>query len=675
MINLGTRRRRSLAMALLCFALAVPAVVVPAAPAYAYTCLNGVPCETIPAALDTSLKSVLPGAALAGVLAAVPGQSRATAAISWDLHELQSDQPHAMIWTVGTDTTNLVKEIPLVGNAYTAGLAIGSNWLDPLLGISTSIAPGVTPNSDVVVPPNTGWVNGGPFAQTTTGSSPLSYTNVYPDASNWPCAYRQAVTSCTSNANELLLDFSVNATSSNRGLIDMSFVCYTSTAATGGTVSAPSPAHNFQLYGSGSNTQFAATSGNFTFRFVTAPSPSQPCSASPYFDHLEIRTYTYYDSGTSHTDTVSSVSDWYPSGHPSRPAAPVSDPRRDYWMHTVCHDSFVIDTRTSSFHETDAAFPALPAPGDCSAHGGIIHSWTLYEENLDAGTNRVLKGPNVTPSSIENLGTTYSECLGHEPWAGSSTPCVTTLWKASTGKSTGWEDCFTSGDDCAGWANDSTRTTDYKCTYGLPSESAVQAHDVGLSGCYQYGNTFDTSARNSGQVFTDPSVDPGTQPATGNDPNGDLSAPAGATQSSPGAGYCNFSWGLIFNPLQWVVQPLECAFIPSEAQLQALQTRMTSDYSGTSVGAWVSAIGGLFGSLGGSGSDCTGPSVTFPLTSPPKVLQPFNACSDPMKTVASISYAFSTVVIVVFGAMAGMRAVGSAFGYQFSLGERLKASE
>jgi hypothetical protein len=46
-----------------------------------------------------------------------------------------------------------------------------------------------------------------------------------------------------------------------------------------------------------------------------------------------------------------------------------------------------------------------------------------------------------------------------------------------------------------------------------------------------------------------------------------------------------------------------------------------------------------------------------------------------MSTVAGISYAFTTVVVVVLGGLAGMRAIAAGFGFSFTFGSRIKASE
>lgn len=167
------------------------------------------------------------------------------------------------------------------------------------------------------------------------------------------------------------------------------------------------------------------------------------------------------------------------------------------------------------------------------------------------------------------------------------------------------------------------------------------------------------------------SVPPSSLPTTGTNPGGVGSPDPGVS----GNGCTGLSWS--WNPIDWVLIPVKCAlewaFVPDESTLGALETQVSNAFNSTGVGAWFSAITGLFGGLGGSGGGCSGPEVTFSMVGINKTMHPFDACSAPMSTVASISYAFSTVLVIVFGALAGVKALGSAFGFQVHLGDRLKA--
>jgi hypothetical protein len=134
-----------------------------------------------------------------------------------------------------------------------------------------------------------------------------------------------------------------------------------------------------------------------------------------------------------------------------------------------------------------------------------------------------------------------------------------------------------------------------------------------------------------------------------------------------------WSW----NPVDWIYIPVKCAllwaFVPDTATLTSVETSLSTSFNASGLADWGGAVSGVVGGLGGTAGGCSGPSVTFPLTN--TVMHPFDACSAPMSTVASISYAFTTVVVVVLGGLAGMRAIAAGFGFSFTFGSRIKASE
>lgn len=129
-------------------------------------------------------------------------------------------------------------------------------------------------------------------------------------------------------------------------------------------------------------------------------------------------------------------------------------------------------------------------------------------------------------------------------------------------------------------------------------------------------------------------------------------------------------WGL-FNPMSWVMQPVKCAmswaFVPRAAVVNQLSTSVRADLGSAGIAPLASGVGGNLALLGG-GSGCLGPAVSFEAVGIVKPLHPFSACEAPISTLATISRAVSTVAIVCIGGFGAMRAVGSGFGFNVTMG-------
>jgi hypothetical protein len=186
---------------------------------------------------------------------------------------------------------------------------------------------------------------------------------------------------------------------------------------------------------------------------------------------------------------------------------------------------------------------------------------------------------------------------------------------------------------------------------------------------------------------TNPITSPVTQPTANPTPAptvtvtappdaGGNSSPVSApnpTVPTTNSGECFPQGWAAFNPVEWVLKPVECALVwafePDQATLTDTQTQLNTDLSASGVGPLFGAVGGLLGQLGGGGGGCDGPAVDFSIGSVQQTLHPWSACAEPMATVAGMVYALSSVLIVVFGALSFVRAVGSGFGWSFSMGK------
>jgi hypothetical protein len=229
--------------------------------------------------------------------------------------------------------------------------------------------------------------------------------------------------------------------------------------------------------------------------------------------------------------------------------------------------------------------------------------------------------------------------------------------------------CF-AGAWCAGWLN---YQSEMSCTWG--------PYAVPIAWCVtDYGTSFDTQLDPATDPAQQPSASPGAFPSAGTNIDPRTGLPTGTPTTTPladpldtaGANCMGGAWS--WNPVNWVYIPIKCglqwAFLPDESTLNALKTQVGTAIATVGITDWFTSIGGLFGDLGGAtgGSGCDGPGVTFPITH--TAMHPFAACDPPMSVVAGISYAFTSMTVVVVGGMAGLRAIGMAFGFNINFGRR-----
>lgn len=181
-----------------------------------------------------------------------------------------------------------------------------------------------------------------------------------------------------------------------------------------------------------------------------------------------------------------------------------------------------------------------------------------------------------------------------------------------------------------------------------------------------------TTTAPGGTTGSDPFATPVPIPPGTSTPPGTYTPPTTSTSDTN----CWPGGTAAFNPLEWVLMPVKCAlswaFVPSQATAQAQMTRIQTSLGKVGV---VGAIGTVttsiqtVGAAAGSGSGCTGPTFHFDFDSVHQELQPFNACAEPVATMAAVSNAFTTVVVIVMGLLGVVRALGSSVGFNFTMGK------
>jgi hypothetical protein len=256
----------------------------------------------------------------------------------------------------------------------------------------------------------------------------------------------------------------------------------------------------------------------------------------------------------------------------------------------------------------------------------------------------------------------YPMCSPAKPGPG----CALAVWVDG-------KECVVGNWNCAHWKEiDQTRV---QCNYGPYVGIPVNSCNP-LERAYEEGGVPATEENTDGNPATRSDTDPNgntvpknstgagttTVPGVGGqvDPNG-----------SPEEKECFPTGWAALNPVEWVLKPVGCALTAAFVPKPEVVTEQTSrlDTKIKNVGfaristAWLSTF-----QAAGGGSGCTGPTVNFSMEGVTQNFQPFNACSQPMAGVAATTNAISAVFIVLFGGLGIMRALGAAFGFNFSMG-------
>lgn len=144
--------------------------------------------------------------------------------------------------------------------------------------------------------------------------------------------------------------------------------------------------------------------------------------------------------------------------------------------------------------------------------------------------------------------------------------------------------------------------------------------------------------------------------------------PGGDPEVVPDADFCGIEWTDLINGLiifKAVGCALSWAFVPGGGYLEGKVSSVRTAWSTSSLGTFVNSAAGIPLALTGwdsSAGGCTGPTFTVPLGEVTQTIQPLNACSEPMSTVAFWVRTVSTLIVgiggVIFVAYPILRAMG-----------------
>lgn len=336
------------------------------------------------------------------------------------------------------------------------------------------------------------------------------------------------------------------------------------------------------------------------------------------------------------------------------------------WITRVrCLDGSIRTSVSESFQQQalgGVAVPAEVALNGCEPVGVDVGLQTAGTGTSGAGGGwdstpggtRTQVGSGEVPTEVQDWMRNFPSC-----WDGS---CVLTL-KKNVG--TGEIDCFDVPDQCADWFEEAkTQPSMYKCYY------AGQA--VPLEECNVYSRVFDRARVQQGTGYADPKTGEETKTGTGTTtttnpgaakvametPVGD---PGGTRECWP------TGWG-IFNPFEWVLQPVKCAlewaFVPRTSKLTETATKVQLAATNSQVGratevanTWAAVAAGM------NPSGCAGPTINLNLMGIQYSGQPLSACSEPGATLAFWCRIIIGIAAVLAAVFAVTRYIGRVFGF------------
>lgn len=146
--------------------------------------------------------------------------------------------------------------------------------------------------------------------------------------------------------------------------------------------------------------------------------------------------------------------------------------------------------------------------------------------------------------------------------------------------------CFDDGTVCNGWFDQPSKASDYQCTYGT--------HVVDQAECAVYSGVFDPARLQAGAPYSDPMT--GIWSGAANAPTPDRQAFSQGAQDPSSGRSCNGLAATSFDPVAWVMRPIQCAlewaFVPRPAVVQVDMGEISTGFDNTSIGKVVTAVQG-----------------------------------------------------------------------------------
>lgn len=216
--------------------------------------------------------------------------------------------------------------------------------------------------------------------------------------------------------------------------------------------------------------------------------------------------------------------------------------------------------------------------------------------------------------------------------------------------------CMTWAADCSGWWDDTVAGTvpgPYTCTYG--------GGEVDLTECSIYRNTFDNRSGGCPTLY-DADLDAQVGAICGTDPNSNTPGAVDPVGSS-----CSSWWPDSFNPIEYVVKPIRCAFVslfvPNMSAVESAFDGAISKWDNTMPGQIPDLVADTF-TVPAGGSGCMGPHVVIALEGIQDGwsdidFYPLQACDGAMAEVATWARLIGAAVLVYATAVGVVRRVSA----------------
>jgi len=308
----------------------------------------------------------------------------------------------------------------------------------------------------------------------------------------------------------------------------------------------------------------------------------------------------------------------------------------------------VLSDVSASFRETDESWPQVKCP--TLPPELILGNVTIWQVNEATGVETQVQSTD-TADSYRTTGTENPECLDGS--------CILDLQFKSGTK---WKTCFDSPEECTGWWEHRTDTDQFRCLYGTEV--------VDYRECAAYKVTFEDTTSvetvycipvdaDGNTCYSTDDTTTDTETGTG----GECTVGCGSNESSE----CFPTGWAVFNPVGWVLQPVQCAlraaFIPSSTGVQQLEAKRDEVLGNTAFGSVATAVGTMASTFNIAASGCKGPPFRYVAFGVDETYYPMDACDEPMRGVAGAVNGMLAFSIVTVTILSGLRYLAGTIGF------------